>query len=92
MSGPTQSSTNVTLNAVKSAQVHHSALLQADCAGPSIRVLRGRTEEEAHREAEVKAIEAARYEREMELARQEAVEEKARRKEAYARCGDAGLC
>ena len=84
--------TNVVLNAVKSAHVHHLALLQANCAGLSTRFLRGRAEEETHREAEVKAIEAARYEREIELARQEAVEEKARRKEAYARCGDAGLC
>ncbi|KAK9830997.1 hypothetical protein WJX81_006970 [Elliptochloris bilobata] len=44
-----------------------------------------RAEEEAEREAEVKVIEAARYEREMEIARQEAEEEKLRRKEAYTR-------
>ena len=57
------------------------------CGAQRCAPLRGRAEEEAQREAEVKAIEAARYEREMELARQEAEEEKARRKEAYARCG-----
>ena len=37
------------------------------------------------REAEVKAIDAARYEHEMEMAQQEAEEERIRRKEAYAR-------
>ena len=72
----------------------HPALLQARRAGLCNALIpdpvRGRAEEEAQREAEVKAIEALRYEREMEMARQEAEEEKARRKEAYARCGAAG--
>lgn len=45
----------------------------------------GRAEEEEQREAEVKAIDAARYEHEMEMAQQEAEEERIRRKEAYAR-------
>jgi hypothetical protein len=47
--------------------------------------VRNRAEEEKGREAEVKAIEAARYEREMQMAAQEAAEDNARRKEAYAR-------
>ena len=61
-----------------------------DVQGPATRCSGGRAEEEARREAEVKAIEGARYEREMEMTRQEEEEDKARRKEAYARCGAAG--
>lgn len=55
------------------------------CTKFSILEQLGRAEEEEQREAEVKAIDAARYEHEMEIAQQEAEEERTRRKEAYAR-------